>query len=148
MMCLSIGIAVSCLLGFHLFLSVTSQTTIEFHGNVSSWRRARHRGLLWSNPYDLGWRRNLQNIWGESLTPLALLPSTREPEYLPLPLPGPRGKRESRGKKEGGVGDGGGGGGDGGGLEMVPNPFEGGGGEEEDSLLRGRAAAKPSTIEV
>lgn len=32
MLCLSIGIAVACLGGFHLYLLLTAQTTIEFHG--------------------------------------------------------------------------------------------------------------------
>lgn len=32
MLCLSVGIAVACLGGFHLYLLLTAQTTIEFHG--------------------------------------------------------------------------------------------------------------------
>lgn len=32
MLCASVGIAVACLLGFHLYLIFTAQTTIEFHG--------------------------------------------------------------------------------------------------------------------
>lgn len=32
MLCLSVGLAVACLGGFHLFLLLTAQTTIEFHG--------------------------------------------------------------------------------------------------------------------
>lgn len=32
MLCLSIGLAVACLGGFHLYLLLTAQTTIEFHG--------------------------------------------------------------------------------------------------------------------
>jgi palmitoyltransferase len=32
MLCLSVGLAVACLGGFHLYLLLTAQTTIEFHG--------------------------------------------------------------------------------------------------------------------
>lgn len=32
MLCISVGIAVFCLGGFHLYLILTAQTTIEFHG--------------------------------------------------------------------------------------------------------------------
>lgn len=35
MLCLSVGIAVACLGGFHLYLLLTAQTTIEFHGEDS-----------------------------------------------------------------------------------------------------------------
>jgi len=74
-LCLSVGLAVKFLLGFHIFLAATSQTTIEFHVNVGRWRRSRFRGLLWTNPYDLGWRRNLQQVYGRKLNLACLLPS-------------------------------------------------------------------------
>jgi hypothetical protein len=100
MLCLSVGIAVFFLMAFHIFLAATSQTTIEFHGNIHKWRKSRHRGVLWSNPYDLGWKRNLKQVYGPNLSLLSLLPSTREPEYLPLPLPGERGLRPNTGGKK------------------------------------------------
>ena len=34
MLCLSVGLAVACLGGFHLCLLLTAQTTIEFHGQL------------------------------------------------------------------------------------------------------------------
>ncbi len=135
MMCLAVGIAVSCLLGFHLYLVCTSQTTIEFHGNLQKSRIAKENGEEpWRNPYDFGWKRNIEQIWGKievgggsgsctlfssssgCLTTssisssfqryrmggrvllmiyrlrqigafaLLLLPSWREPEYLPVPF--------------------------------------------------------------
>ena len=46
--------------GFHLYLVLTNQTTIEFHANMGNRDRARGRGELWRNPYDLGRRRNFQ----------------------------------------------------------------------------------------
>ncbi|GMH76803.1 hypothetical protein TL16_g07203 [Triparma laevis f. inornata] len=134
MLCCSVGVAVFFLMAFHIYLACSAQTTIEFHGNMERKRKARYRGVLWSNPYDLGWRRNLLQVYG-SLSLWALLPSTREPNYLPLPIPGTRGKRKLRSKKEegegreggldvelGGLGggDGGGGGGSGGEEETTP----------------------------
>ncbi len=135
MMCLAVGIAVLCLLGFHLYLVCTSQTTIEFHGNMYKRRMAQDNGNEWINPYHLGWKRNIEQVWGKievektfrifgvniccccgddatsryriggALTlliyrlrqigsfALLLLPSSREPEYLPLPLKSDIGRR-------------------------------------------------------
>ena len=107
MLCCSVGVAVFFLMSFHIYLACSAQTTIEFHGNIERKRKARYRGVLWSNPYDLGWRRNLLQIYG-TLSVWALLPSAREPNYLPLPIPGEKGKRKTRSKKsegEGGEGD-------------------------------------------
>ncbi len=95
MICASVGIAVFFLMAFHIYLAASAQTTIEFHANISRRRRARHRGIKWTNPYDLGWYRNLQQVYGKKLGFMALLPSSREPEYLPLPIPGEKGFRKN-----------------------------------------------------
>jgi hypothetical protein len=149
MMCLAVGIAVTGLLSFHLYLILTSQTTIEFHGNLFQKRIAKENGNVFVNPYDRGMKRNLEQVWGSihvkksnsllsfysycddigngkkhgddderrqsntsssvirrmlSLTIyriklcgsflLLLLPSTREPEFLPIPFEDDRGKRQ------------------------------------------------------
>lgn len=84
----------ACLGGFHLYLCLTAQTTIEFHGNFGNRRKANRLNKKWSNPYSLGWKRNFQQIYGtQPMWKALLLPSTREPEFLPLPLPGDKGKR-------------------------------------------------------
>eukprot|EP00525_Craspedostauros_australis_P010108 CAMPEP_0198122536 /NCGR_PEP_ID=MMETSP1442-20131203/35108_1 /TAXON_ID= /ORGANISM="Craspedostauros australis, Strain CCMP3328" /LENGTH=168 /DNA_ID=CAMNT_0043781581 /DNA_START=1 /DNA_END=507 /DNA_ORIENTATION=+ len=95
MICLAVGIAVAFLGGFHLYLTLTAQTTIEFHGNWMSARKARKAKRKWINPYSLGARRNWQQVFGSRLNPFlaVLLPSTRQPEYLPLPIAGEQGKR-------------------------------------------------------
>ena len=100
MLCLAVGIAVACLGGFHLYLTLTGQTTIEFHGNWMNKTKAKRLGQKWRNPYDLGWRRNLQQVYGSQPFLWAfLIPSTREPEFLPLPLMGEDGKRKRLRKK-------------------------------------------------
>ena len=141
MMCLAVGIAVTALLSFHIYLILTSQTTIEFHGNLMKRRVAKENGTVWHNPYNLGWKRNLEQVWGSiRVSPsgnnrksksvferssdvddvngrlfgivlfifrvrqvisflLLLLPSTREPEFLPVPMKGDLGRRTNRTNK-------------------------------------------------
>mmetsp|Transcript_3278 Transcript_3278/g.6379 ORF Transcript_3278/g.6379 Transcript_3278/m.6379 type:complete len:557 (+) Transcript_3278:31-1701(+) len=103
MLCISIGIAVSVLGGFHLYLLLSAQTTIEFHGNFVKRRGAARRGTKWKNPYSLGWRRNWQLIYGSMHPLLAILPSSREPEFLPIPISGELSRRPSQSKKEEGL---------------------------------------------
>ena len=104
MITLSVGIAITLLMGFHLYLTLSAQvlpasllafrlysiysclarypvievgglqTTIEFYGNRVKAFRARRRGEVWSNPYDLGYRRNWQHVFGPGNVALALLP--------------------------------------------------------------------------
>lgn len=88
MLCLSIGVAVLFLLLFHLYLILTAQTTVEFHGNWANKKRARKRGTSWINPYDLGSKANWTQIYGTSHPLRAMLPSSREPEFLPIPING------------------------------------------------------------
>jgi hypothetical protein len=101
MLCLAIGIAVAILGGFHLYLVLTGQTTIEFHGNWVNRRRAANskgsKKIIWKNPYDLGWKRNWQQVFGAQnpVWKAIVMPSRREPEFLPLPLPGEAGRRRT-----------------------------------------------------
>lgn len=95
MLCLAVGLAVCCLGSFHLYLVLTGQTTIEFHANFVSKTKARRSGQKYRNPYDMGWRRNWQQVYGyrSSMLSAFLIPSTREPDYLPVPISGKEGKR-------------------------------------------------------
>lgn len=93
MLCIAVGFAVALLGGFHLYLTLTAQTTIEFHANWQSRRRAKQSGQKWKNPYSLGWQRNWQQVYGERPWYLAILPSRREPEFLPVPIPGQSNRR-------------------------------------------------------
>ena len=94
MLCLAIGIAVACLGGFHLYLLLTGQTTIEFHGNFVNKRKAARLDKKFKNPYDLGYNRNFQQVYGtQNVFKALFVPSRREPEFLPLPMSGEEGKR-------------------------------------------------------
>jgi len=100
MLSLSVGIAVACLLGFHLYLVLTAQTTIEFHGNCANRKRAKQRKTVWINPYDLGCLRNWQQVYGAGNILLSLLPSSREPEFLPVPIAGEIGRRKQSSQQQ------------------------------------------------
>lgn len=52
--------------GFHLYLVLTNQTTIEFHTNLNNKDQARRRGEYYGNPYDLGRSRNFKQVFGPS----------------------------------------------------------------------------------
>lgn len=71
--------------------------------NFQKRRYVRARGITWINPYDLGIKRNWQQVYGTSHPLLALLPSTRVPEFLPTPLAGERGKRHSKADHSNGI---------------------------------------------
>jgi uncharacterized membrane protein YgcG len=105
----SVGAALTGLLGWHVFLISTGQTTIEFYINRARRERARMRGVLYANPYDLGsCKRNWGQVFGQGLPWYrAVLPSTRPP-------PRQR-RRRGRGGSFDGYGYGYGGGGGGGG---------------------------------
>lgn len=96
MLCLSVGLAVFCLLALHTFLTFTGQTTIEFHANSSKKRIALKHGRTWINPYDLGAKRNWQQVYGTSNPLIALLPSMREPEFLPVAMADKKGRRHPK----------------------------------------------------
>jgi hypothetical protein len=82
----SVGCAVSLLFFWHVYLLLTAQTTIEFHGNRSRARKMRTRGEIYKNAYDLGRWRNWCQVMGTGNPVLAVLPSTRGP---PGPVPWP-----------------------------------------------------------
>mmetsp|Transcript_35691 Transcript_35691/g.78166 ORF Transcript_35691/g.78166 Transcript_35691/m.78166 type:complete len:381 (+) Transcript_35691:343-1485(+) len=64
MICVSILISLSCLGGFHVYLVLTNQTTIEFQTNLHRRRQARKNGEYYRNPYDLGRTRNFLQVFG------------------------------------------------------------------------------------
>lgn len=61
---LCIFLALCILGGFHMYLVLTNQTTIEFHINMSNGHAARRKGEVHRNPYDLGRSRNFQEVFG------------------------------------------------------------------------------------
>lgn len=64
MIACSILIALSILGGFHVYLVLTNQSTIEFQLNLLKRKEARKNGEYFRNPYDMGRRRNFQSVFG------------------------------------------------------------------------------------
>jgi hypothetical protein len=62
--CIAVGFAVSALFAWHVYLVSSNQTSIEYLGNRVSASRMQHRGLVFRNPYDLGWKRNWEAVFG------------------------------------------------------------------------------------
>lgn len=102
MLCVAVGFAVAMLGGFHVYLTCTAQTTIEFHANWATKRRLKAMGQKFKNPYSAGsWKRNWQQVYGPTSQSRfwfvwSLLPSMREPDVLPAPVPGHPGRRQWR----------------------------------------------------
>lgn len=64
MICISIIVALAILGGFHVYLVLSNQTTIEFQINWNRRAIARQCGEHYRNPYDLGRTRNFQQVFG------------------------------------------------------------------------------------
>eukprot|EP00164_Ancoracysta_twista_P002345 GFYU01003099.1.p1 GENE.GFYU01003099.1~~GFYU01003099.1.p1 ORF type:complete len:345 (-),score=53.47 GFYU01003099.1:187-1221(-) len=64
MLTASIFVALSALFGGHLYLTLTGQTTIEFYYNRFRKKEAAARGQYYENPYDLGYKRNFEDVFG------------------------------------------------------------------------------------
>ncbi|GMH33408.1 hypothetical protein BSKO_01242 [Bryopsis sp. KO-2023] len=74
-------LAVCGLLGWHFFLVLTGQGTIDFYDNFSNWKEARRLGRQWRNPFDQGAANNFKDVFdvdGRFWWILWLLPSWRE----------------------------------------------------------------------
>ena len=90
MLCVAVGIAIAVLGGFHLYLVISGQTTIEFHAH---WNQ-RRRNPKFKNPYSVGsYYGNFKRVYGNVPFYKVFLPSTRQPEYLPVPIPDHSGLR-------------------------------------------------------
>lgn len=75
----SVFVALALLGGFHLYLVSTNQTTIEYHINTKARRDAKKNGEKYSNPYNLGCSRNLQEVFGPSRQLRWLFPYLAQP---------------------------------------------------------------------
>eukprot|EP00418_Pyrodinium_bahamense_P059171 CAMPEP_0179177090 /NCGR_PEP_ID=MMETSP0796-20121207/87574_1 /TAXON_ID=73915 /ORGANISM="Pyrodinium bahamense, Strain pbaha01" /LENGTH=90 /DNA_ID=CAMNT_0020880637 /DNA_START=203 /DNA_END=471 /DNA_ORIENTATION=- len=66
LICCTILLALCILGGFHVFLVLTNQTTIEFQSNMEKRLEAWKRWERYRSPYDLGPARNFQQVFGPS----------------------------------------------------------------------------------
>ncbi|KAL6044142.1 Palmitoyltransferase [Balamuthia mandrillaris] len=62
---LAIWVAMCLMLGWHLYLVLTGQTTIEFYYNRFMEAQAKQSGQEFHNPYDLGQRKNWRYFFGQ-----------------------------------------------------------------------------------
>ncbi|XP_059667843.1 probable protein S-acyltransferase 16 isoform X2 [Cornus florida] len=60
-------VALSILLGWHIYLILQNKTTIEYHEGVRSMWLAEKGGNVYSHPYDLGAYENLITVLGPSI---------------------------------------------------------------------------------
>eukprot|EP00475_Leptophrys_vorax_P003290 TRINITY_DN11928_c0_g1_i1.p1 TRINITY_DN11928_c0_g1~~TRINITY_DN11928_c0_g1_i1.p1 ORF type:complete len:244 (+),score=5.70 TRINITY_DN11928_c0_g1_i1:60-734(+) len=63
---LSVFIALSLLLGWHVYLVATAQTTIDFYDFLMRKREAKRAGRVWVNEFDMGVLQNFQNTFDVS----------------------------------------------------------------------------------
>jgi len=71
-MCFSAFLATSIFLAWNIYLLLTNQSTIEFYGNVlATPRRFNH--------YNLGAKRNIEEVFGKGISPFLILFPTRTP---------------------------------------------------------------------
>ena len=75
----SASISVGVLLFWHMYLSLSNQTTIEFYLNMAERADAKRGGYAYKNPYDQGWRKNLKRVFGDVEWYQALSLSWRPP---------------------------------------------------------------------
>jgi DHHC palmitoyltransferase len=71
--CVAVGMAVAGLFAWHIYLVSSNQTSIEYLGNRTAHNRMKLRGKVFRNPYDLGWRRNWQTVFGTDRPILLML---------------------------------------------------------------------------
>jgi len=70
----AIGIAISFLFFAHLYLTLTGQTSIEYCERVAE---ASLCGKKKKHPYDMGWKQNWQQVFGNRNFFVMILPSSR-----------------------------------------------------------------------
>ncbi|KAJ7961397.1 S-acyltransferase [Quillaja saponaria] len=62
-----LSVALSVLLGWHIYLTLQNKTTIEYHEGVRALWLAEKGGSVYSHPYDLGAYENLTTVLGPNI---------------------------------------------------------------------------------
>lgn len=76
----SASVALSLFALWHIYLTFTAQTTLEFYTNIAERRESKRLGKSWRNPFDKGMYANFEDVLLAQPCGLAwLLPSTRRP---------------------------------------------------------------------
>ncbi|XP_042512431.1 probable protein S-acyltransferase 16 isoform X2 [Macadamia integrifolia] len=66
-MLVPLTVALSILLGWHIYLILHNKTTIEYHEGVRAMSLAEKIGNVYTHPYDLGPYKNLTSVLGPSI---------------------------------------------------------------------------------
>lgn len=78
-LCASMAVTMTGFLGWHLYLVITNQTTIEFQFNkMKAWTKTK-TGEVHSNDYDVGTRSNIEQIFGHGGLLYWILPTLQAP---------------------------------------------------------------------
>jgi len=84
---MAVAFGVGVLLSFHVYLTLTAQTTIEMQKNFMRAQEMKDFGEKFVNPFDTGrWRGNFEQVYGDRPLLLALLPSLRPPPKPRIPI--------------------------------------------------------------
>mmetsp|Transcript_17243 Transcript_17243/g.16574 ORF Transcript_17243/g.16574 Transcript_17243/m.16574 type:complete len:201 (-) Transcript_17243:303-905(-) len=75
----AIGGAVGLILSLHTYLVTSGQTTIEYFKSFPLRAKFKKAGRSYLNPYDRGWRSNIEQIFGHGPWYLWLICSRRAP---------------------------------------------------------------------
>ena len=105
------GITIRCQRGrsrelnrYHARKELCEQLEVRKLGALSRRRQAAEMAdKSWANPYSLGYKANWQLVFGTHHPLIAIMPSSRKPEFLPVPV---NGKLVRRDKLQGGVHEG------------------------------------------
>jgi len=77
-LCISVSCALGLLLGWHTYLALSAQTTIEFYFNRFNQKKASQQGQVYYNEYDLGYSKNWNLFFGSGQSWFSwLLPSLK-----------------------------------------------------------------------
>lgn len=68
------------------YIKYCYQTTIEFYINYENRSAAKSLGILYRNPFDEGWRKNLTRVFGQHILYSIFVPCSNTPPEPLYPL--------------------------------------------------------------
>jgi len=65
-LCIATFLSVGTLFGFHIYLILTNQSTIELYYNRKQRQYMQRYGEIFENPYNLGYKKNFESVFGRN----------------------------------------------------------------------------------